>query len=122
MEVLQNDNAGGDLPVGGTAGSESGQNVTTNLNITNMTSSDLLTGETDSSNSNDTDGKFVFAVDRGGTFTDVWARCPSGRVVVLKLLSEDPKHYRDAPTEAIRRVLQQVSEGRSTIIIRRVLQ
>lgn len=50
---------------------------------------------------------FQFAIDRGGTFTDVFARCPGGRVRVLKLLSEDPA-YRDAPTEGIRRVLQEV--------------
>uniref|UniRef100_A0A6A7FY14 5-oxoprolinase-like n=4 Tax=Hirondellea gigas TaxID=1518452 RepID=A0A6A7FY14_9CRUS len=51
--------------------------------------------------------KFVFAIDRGGTFTDVWARCPGGDVRVMKLLSEDPRHYRDAPTEAIRRIIEQ---------------
>ncbi|KAM7071315.1 LOW QUALITY PROTEIN: 5-oxoprolinase [Acridotheres tristis] len=49
---------------------------------------------------------FQFAIDRGGTFTDVFARCPGGRVRVLKLLSEDPA-YRDAPTEGIRRILQE---------------
>ena len=54
-------------------------------------------------------GKFHFAIDRGGTFTDVWALCPNGTVRVLKLLSEDPRHYKDAPTEAIRRILQEVS-------------
>ncbi|XP_077209594.1 5-oxoprolinase isoform X1 [Paroedura picta] len=52
-------------------------------------------------------GRFQFAIDRGGTFTDVFARCPGGRVRVLKLLSEDPANYRDAPTEGIRRLLQQ---------------
>uniref|UniRef100_A0A8C3UN50 5-oxoprolinase n=1 Tax=Catharus ustulatus TaxID=91951 RepID=A0A8C3UN50_CATUS len=50
---------------------------------------------------------FQFAIDRGGTFTDVFARCPGGRVRVLKLLSEDPA-YRDAPTEGIRRILQEL--------------
>ncbi|KAM8811123.1 5-oxoprolinase [Eudromia elegans] len=49
---------------------------------------------------------FQFAIDRGGTFTDVFARCPGGRVRVLKLLSEDPG-YEDAPTEGIRRVLEE---------------
>ncbi|NWU68681.1 OPLA oxoprolinase, partial [Pterocles burchelli] len=49
---------------------------------------------------------FQFAIDRGGTFTDVFARCPDGRVRVLKLLSEDPA-YGDAPTEGIRRVLEE---------------
>lgn len=50
---------------------------------------------------------FKFAIDRGGTFTDVFAKCPSGKVRVLKLLSEDPQHYKDAPTEGIRRILQE---------------
>lgn len=53
------------------------------------------------------DGKFYFAIDRGGTFTDVWAKLPGGGERLLKLLSEDPRHYRDAPTEAIRRILEQ---------------
>ena len=52
---------------------------------------------------------FRFSIDRGGTFTDVYAECPNGKVVVLKLLSEDPA-YLDAPTEAIRRILQEVSD------------
>uniref|UniRef100_A0A670IWM4 5-oxoprolinase, ATP-hydrolysing n=1 Tax=Podarcis muralis TaxID=64176 RepID=A0A670IWM4_PODMU len=52
-------------------------------------------------------GKFQFAIDRGGTFTDVFARCPGGKARVLKLLSEDPANYRDAPTEGIRRVLEE---------------
>jgi 5-oxoprolinase (ATP-hydrolysing) len=50
---------------------------------------------------------FRFAIDRGGTFTDVYAECPNGRVRVLKLLSEDPANYSDAPREAICRILQQ---------------
>ena len=54
-------------------------------------------------------GKFQFAIDRGGTFTDVWSRCPNGETKVLKLLSEDPANYPDAPTEGIRRILAQVS-------------
>jgi 5-oxoprolinase (ATP-hydrolysing) len=52
------------------------------------------------------DGKFHFAIDRGGTFTDVFVRLPNGEEVVSKLLSEDPQHYADAPTEGIRRLLQ----------------
>ncbi|XP_042148040.1 5-oxoprolinase isoform X2 [Ixodes scapularis] len=51
--------------------------------------------------------KFQFAIDRGGTFTDVYARCPSGRVRLMKLLSEDPANYADAPREGIRRILEQ---------------
>ncbi|XP_069588101.1 5-oxoprolinase-like [Ranitomeya imitator] len=50
--------------------------------------------------------KFQFAIDRGGTFTDVFARCPGGKVRVMKLLSEDPANYKDAPTEGIRRILE----------------
>lgn len=30
---------------------------------------------------------------------------------VLKLLSEDPANYADAPTEGIRRILEQVGQG-----------
>jgi len=42
-------------------------------------------------------GKFQFAIDRGGTFTDIFARCPSGKIRTKKLLSVDPKNYPDAP-------------------------
>ena len=52
---------------------------------------------------------FRFSIDRGGTFTDVYAECPNGKVRVLKLLSEDPSKYSDAPREAIRRVIEQVA-------------
>ncbi|KAF6003804.1 hypothetical protein F1559_001736 [Cyanidiococcus yangmingshanensis] len=52
-------------------------------------------------------GRFRFAIDRGGTFTDIYAEQPDGSVRVLKLLSEDPEHYRDAPREGIRRIMQQ---------------
>lgn len=47
------------------------------------------------------------AIDRGGTFTDIHA-IVSGKEddIVLKLLSEDPQNYADAPTEGIRRVLE----------------
>lgn len=54
--------------------------------------------------------KFRFSIDRGGTFTDVYAECPDGEVEVLKLLSEDPA-YSYAPTEAIRRILQKVKKS-----------
>jgi 5-oxoprolinase (ATP-hydrolysing) len=55
---------------------------------------------------------FKFSIDRGGTFTDIY--CSIGnknteKQVVLKLLSEDPANYQDAPTEGIRRILEQVS-------------
>ena len=47
-----------------------------------------------------------FAIDRGGTFTDVVARSPGGERIALKLLSEDPAHYPDAAVEGIRRILR----------------
>ncbi|KAL2871196.1 Hydantoinase B/oxoprolinase-domain-containing protein [Aspergillus lucknowensis] len=50
-------------------------------------------------------GSVKIAIDRGGTFTDVWASLPGRPDVVLKLLSVDPANYADAPTEGIRRVL-----------------
>lgn len=52
--------------------------------------------------------EFQFAIDRGGTFTDIWARCPGGKIKVMKLLSVDPQNYKDAPREGIRRILEQV--------------
>ncbi|GLG98756.1 5-oxoprolinase [Gryllus bimaculatus] len=53
-------------------------------------------------------GKFQFAIDRGGTFTDIYAKCPSGKIRVMKLLSVDPANYPDAPREGIRRILEEV--------------
>jgi hypothetical protein len=53
---------------------------------------------------------FRFSIDRGGTFTDVFAEYEDdqGRQheKVLKLLSVDPANYPDAPREGIRRVLE----------------
>ncbi|HEY6047693.1 MAG TPA: hydantoinase/oxoprolinase family protein, partial [Sphingomicrobium sp.] len=48
-----------------------------------------------------------FAIDRGGTFTDVVARSSDGRLKVEKLLSENPGRYADAALEAIDRVLRE---------------
>lgn len=41
------------------------------------------------------------AIDRGGTFTDIWATAPGQPDLVFKLLSVDPENYEDAPTEGI---------------------
>lgn len=52
--------------------------------------------------------KLRFCIDRGGTFTDVYAEIPGyseGRV--MKLLSVDPSNYEDAPVEGIRRILEE---------------
>ncbi|MBX7496972.1 hydantoinase B/oxoprolinase family protein [Qipengyuania sp. 6B39] len=52
-----------------------------------------------------------FAIDRGGTFTDVVATTPEGRLVTDKLLSENPGFYTDAASEAVRRLMAQHGEG-----------
>ena len=46
-----------------------------------------------------------FWIDRGGTFTDVVALLPNGRLLCDKLLSENPQHYPDAAVEGIKRFL-----------------
>ncbi len=48
---------------------------------------------------------FRFSVDRGGTFTDIYAELPDGSHRTLKLLSVHPSHYTDAPREGIRRII-----------------
>jgi 5-oxoprolinase (ATP-hydrolysing) len=46
-----------------------------------------------------------FWIDRGGTFTDIVARDPAGRLSTRKLLSENPERYRDAAVAGIRECL-----------------
>ncbi len=46
-----------------------------------------------------------FWIDRGGTFTDIVARTPDGRLLQHKLLSENPGRYRDAAIAGIRELL-----------------
>ncbi|MER5755815.1 hydantoinase B/oxoprolinase family protein [Streptomyces sp. NPDC002088] len=46
-----------------------------------------------------------FWVDRGGTFTDVVARRPDGRLLTHKLLSDNPARYADAAVAGVRRLL-----------------
>jgi len=54
--------------------------------------------------------QFRFSIDRGGTFTDIYAETPDGNCFkVIKLLSDDPKNYSDAPREGIRRILEACS-------------
>ncbi|MEY2927210.1 MAG: hypothetical protein RL367_1687, partial [Pseudomonadota bacterium] len=48
--------------------------------------------------------KWQFWIDRGGTFTDVVARDPDGRIHTAKLLSDDPARTQDAAVAAIRRL------------------
>ena len=47
-----------------------------------------------------------FWIDRGGTFTDVVAHAPDGRMLTHKLLSEDPARYDDAPSWAVRSLFE----------------
>ncbi|MGW3099821.1 hydantoinase B/oxoprolinase family protein [Streptomyces sp. NPDC001102] len=46
-----------------------------------------------------------FWVDRGGTFTDIVARRPDGRLLTHKLLSENPARYSDAAVAGVRELL-----------------
>src|SRR5476649_1914459 len=46
-----------------------------------------------------------FWIDRGGTFTDIVARQPDGRLRTHKLLSENPERYRDAAIAGIRHLM-----------------
>lgn len=55
-------------------------------------------------------GKIRIAIDRGGTFTDcvgsrVAADGSTSDTIIIKLLSEDPANYDDAPIEGIRRIV-----------------
>lgn len=52
-----------------------------------------------------------FAIDRGGTFTDVIALAPDGGLHVEKLLSENPEQYEDAAVAGIERLLARHGEG-----------
>jgi 5-oxoprolinase (ATP-hydrolysing) len=51
------------------------------------------------------DRRWEFWIDRGGTFTDIVARRPDGRLVAHKLLSDNPRAYPDAAVAGIRELL-----------------
>src|SRR4029077_7840240 len=53
----------------------------------------------------DEQGRWEFWIDRGGTFTDIVARRPNGRLVARKLLSDNPAAYSDAAVAGIRQLL-----------------
>ena len=42
-----------------------------------------------------------FWIDRGGTFTDIVAQSPDGKIITHKLLSDNPQQYQDAAIEGI---------------------
>ncbi|MYX41661.1 5-oxoprolinase [Streptomyces sp. SID89] len=50
-----------------------------------------------------------FWVDRGGTFTDIVARRPDGRLVTRKLLSDNPARYADAAVAGVRELLAEAA-------------
>jgi 5-oxoprolinase (ATP-hydrolysing) len=52
-----------------------------------------------------------FAIDRGGTFTDIVALAPDGRLITRKLLSEDPDRYDDAATAGISMLMAEHGAG-----------
>ncbi|MET9021255.1 hydantoinase B/oxoprolinase family protein [Actinopolymorpha sp. NPDC004070] len=52
-----------------------------------------------------------FWIDRGGTFTDVVARTPTGALLTHKLLSDNPARYADAAVAGIRALLDQAGEA-----------
>ncbi len=49
--------------------------------------------------------RWQFWIDRGGTFTDIVAKRPDGKLVIHKLLSENPDRYKDAAVQGIRDIL-----------------
>ena len=51
------------------------------------------------------DKRWQFWIDRGGTFTDIVARRPDGKLLTHKLLSENPEQYKDAAVAGIKRLL-----------------
>ena len=52
-----------------------------------------------------TSSGWQFWIDRGGTFTDVVARNPSGHLSTVKLLSDNPEQYADAAVAGVRAAL-----------------
>ncbi len=50
-------------------------------------------------------GRWDFWIDRGGTFTDIVARDPEGRLTATKMLSEDRAEFREAAVSGIRRLM-----------------
>ncbi len=55
------------------------------------------------------------SIDRGGTFTDVVARDPAGRLHTHKVLSRDPAHPGDAAVRGIEEVLARLGRGDSRV-------
>src|SRR5687768_5296683 len=56
-------------------------------------------------------GHWSFSIDRGGTFTDIVARAPDGRLRTAKLLSDNPGRYDDAAVAGIRLLVAEHGDG-----------
>ncbi len=54
--------------------------------------------------------RWYFWIDRGGTFTDIVAKCPDGNIKIHKLLSENPDRYVDAAVQGIRELMGAADE------------
>ncbi|HYJ28797.1 MAG TPA: hydantoinase/oxoprolinase family protein, partial [Allosphingosinicella sp.] len=54
---------------------------------------------------------WAFSIDRGGTFTDIVARAPDGRLHIAKLLSDNPGRYDDAAVAGIRMLMADEAEA-----------
>lgn len=52
-----------------------------------------------------------FWIDRGGTFTDIVAHNSQGKFIVHKLLSKNPRYYKDAAGHGIRHILNIEDDG-----------
>ena len=69
------------------------------------------------------DRRFRFSIDRGGTFTDIYCEVINNvtgdviKTLAVKLLSEDPTNYNDAPTEGIRRIMQSVLTEKKELVL-----
>jgi len=70
-----------------------------------------LTESTNALNTEMSGGQWQFWIDRGGTFTDIVALNPAGEVITHKLLSDNPRQYRDAAIQAIRDLMDVASDA-----------
>ncbi len=66
------------------------------------------------------ENRWEFWVDRGGTFTDVIARHPDGRLTVKKYLSHNPHRTEDTVTYAINEILNRngTSQGKVQLTLK----
>lgn len=59
------------------------------------------------------DGEYhwQFWIDRGGTFADIVALRPDGKIETARLQSENPEQYNDAAAEGIRQTIEDWTSG-----------